>query len=153
MSPYETAVAVPVRERIAYISPLTADLNETVRALAASREEECRRRDISIMLDLAADLPKTSADIGTIRNVAGILFDYVQTNCQRSGRGGIIALRTSVKSGRVLCSIGYAQSLESCVETPELIDCADVVRDLGGDLYAWKPRMSDRVTITMELPA
>lgn len=153
MSPYDTTVAVAARDRVLYFEPLALDLNETVRALAASREDECRRRDISITLDLAADLPQTSANIDTIQNVVHALFDYVQTSIQDSGCAGIIAVRTSAKAGRVLCSIGYVQSLETCFETPELMECADAVRGLGGELYAWKPHMSGRVTITMELPA
>jgi len=164
MSPNDFGIVIAPADLAGQITSEELDLNETLRSLAASWQEECRDQNISINLDLAADSPKSGADGESIRSVLCALFNYAQTTIKQSGRPGAIGLRTSRRAERVQCSIACASSTdlrgqllrdfqEASAESPELAVCAEIVQDTGGELYAWRPRLSGRIIITIDLPA
>jgi hypothetical protein len=158
MMPNNTAIMIAEGTRTARFVPSGFDLNETLRALANSRQGECRDKNISISLDLIGNVPGATTD-ETIREVIGTVFNLARNAIQESGGPGDIVLRTELKPGHVVCSIAYSMSAGAarpraadCFERMDLCACACIVRDHGGELYAWRPRLSNRVTISMDLP-
>jgi len=142
--------------RITRVEPPAFNLNEALHAPAVSD------RDISMRFDLASDLPPVAASEQTIRNVVDAVLDYARTEIQRTSRPGVISIRTESKSGCVVFSTTYwtnggphqlvLADGGGCVDSEALTACAEVVRDECGEIYVWRPRTLDRVTITVELP-
>jgi hypothetical protein len=125
------------------------DLNEALRMLADSRQDECRAQNISLILDLAAKLPKTAADGEQIKNVLCALFSDAQRTILDSGSHGSITISTQLNDGRMKLSITH----DGAGEGRDLDVCAGIVQDQAGELYLWRPRHSAQTTIIVDLPS
>ena len=151
----EITTVIAAGTRDVHVESSRSDLNEALRALALSDGT------ISFRFELAAELPSTAASAETVRNVVLAILDYARNAIQRTGRPGAIGIQTEPKPGRVVCSFTYRthglpplpDSADMCFNSTELTECGGIVRDEHGDMYVWRPRTSDRVTITIELPA
>ena len=127
------------------------DLNEAIRELADSRRDDCRTRNIAVILDLAPELPKTAADGGQLQNVLSALFLHAQEAILESGNsGGSITIRTQLNAGRMQLSISH-DGVADLHGMFDLIICAQIIQDQGGELYVWRPRYSAGTTITVDL--
>jgi phosphoglycerate-specific signal transduction histidine kinase len=142
------------------------DLNQLIQKLSQLRQHEHHHRKIAVILDLATDLPNTSADGQQIECVLLTLFARSRDAIIEAKRPhGTITVRTRLKAGRIQFSITddglpdassglfgtlFTRPLE---EDINLTTCAEIVQDQAGELYAWHPRHSASRTIIMDLPA
>jgi nitrogen fixation/metabolism regulation signal transduction histidine kinase len=142
------------------------DLNQLVQKLAHLRQHEHHHRKIEVILDLATELPKTTADGQLIECVLLALFARSRNAIVEAKRPhGTITVRTGVKRGKIQCSITddgiadpssgifrtfFTRTLE---EDMTLTTCAEIVQDQAGELYAWCPHHSALTTIIMDLPS
>jgi hypothetical protein len=124
------------------------DLNTALRTLADSRQDECRARNIAVILDLAAELPTTAAGGDQIKNVLGALFSEAQRAILESGKHGSITICTKLNNGSMQMSLTHDGPSDGL----DLTVCAGIVQDQGGELYLWRPRHLPHTTIIMDLP-
>jgi signal transduction histidine kinase len=125
------------------------DLNEALRTLADSLQDECGAQNIAVIFDLAADLPKAAADGEQITNVLCALFSNAQRAILSSGKHGSITVCTQLNDGRMRLSLTHDGSNDG----QDLTVCAGIVQDQAGELYLWRPRDLLHTTIIMDLPA
>jgi K+-sensing histidine kinase KdpD len=150
-------------DRLGY--PAKFDLNQTIKKLAHSSQYEYHHREIAVILDLATELPKTSADGRQVECVLLALFARSRNAIiEAKRRHGTITVRTRVKAGKVQFSItddGVPEASSGILETfftrpleedMNLTTCAEMVQDQAGELYAWSPLHSTSTTIIMDLP-
>jgi hypothetical protein len=140
------------------------DLNQVVQELSLLQQYEHHLRKIAVILDLAAELPKTTVNGEQIECVLLALFARSQKAIIEAKRPhGTITIRTKLKVGRIQFSItddGVPDpppvSRASLMKTPgedmNLTTCAEIVQDQAGELYSWRPRHSASTTIIMDLP-
>jgi nitrogen fixation/metabolism regulation signal transduction histidine kinase len=147
-------------------APTKFDLNQLIQKLARLRQHEHHHRKIAVILDLATELPNTSADGSQIECVLLTLFARSRDAIIEAKRPhGTITLRTRLKAGRIQFSITddglpdassglfgtlFTRPLE---EDVNLTTCAEIVQEQDGELYAWRPHHSASRTIIMDLPA
>jgi nitrogen-specific signal transduction histidine kinase/ActR/RegA family two-component response regulator len=144
------------------------DLNDSVRNVVQLRDGESV--DISIRTDLAKDLPCAFGDSHqmeqVILNLIGNAEDAI-ADAQR--KPGSIEVRTFVEGGRIHMTVvdngsgiharHMARIFDPFFTTKEkhrgsglgLSICAEIVKDHGGQLYAWS-RYGAGSTFTLELP-
>ena len=138
------------------------DLNQILQELSQSQYED-HRHQIEVILDLATDLPKTTADGQQIECVILALFARSRNAIESKRSHGTIMIRTELKVGKIQLSItddGVADPPPmfeaSLTRTPEedmnLTTCAEIVQDQAGELYSWCPHQSGYTTIIMDLP-
>jgi CheY-like chemotaxis protein len=142
-----------------HATPLAVDLNEVLRKACKS---EPIATDPAFILDFAEDLPNVSVDPGQIGHVVSILIanakDAIDANL---GRPGEITVKTSVHNQRIHLTVTDNGRGIHCREMGHLFGdqsrdvvlthCAEIVKDLGGDLYAWSSYGNGSV-FTLELP-
>jgi phosphoglycerate-specific signal transduction histidine kinase len=142
------------------------DLNQLIQKLSQLRQHEHHHRKIAVILDLATELPNTSADGQQIESVLLTLFARSRDAIIKAKRPhGTITVRTRLKARKIQFCIthdGVGDSSPgvfgpSFMRTPEedinLTMCAEIVQDQAGELYAWTPHHSPVTTIVMDLPA
>ncbi len=143
----------------------TFDLNQALRRLVYDRLPELALRNIGLILNLASELSKNTADNREIDKVLFALFGRAQKAILGTVKvHGMILIRTERKAGKIQLSITdngidhpfanvFPQFFEGRLENcPDLSACAEIVQDQGGELYAWRPRDSSFSTIFMDLP-
>jgi len=138
---------------------VAVDLNAIVRDVV----ERCGRRQrtgqFDITLDLDSDLPRALGDPSQIEQVVnGILLNAQDSIASAQSRPGSIQIRTCVRTGRIqlhVCDNGYGRDAARIFEPNQngvgLNICAEIVKDHGGELYAWSAYGSG-ATLTLELP-
>jgi nitrogen fixation/metabolism regulation signal transduction histidine kinase len=122
------------------------DLNQIVQKLSQLRPHEHHYRKIAVILDLATELPNTSADGSQIECVLLTLFARSRDAIIEAKRPhGTITLRTRLKAGRIQFSITddslpdassglfgtiFTRPLE---EDVNLTTCAEIVQEQDGE--------------------
>lgn len=138
------------------------DLNQVLQELSHSQYENHHYR-IEVILDLATNLPRTTADGQQIECVILALVARSRNAIETKRSHGTITIRTEFKFGRIQLSItddGVADPSPTFeapfTRTPEeemnLTICAEIVQDQAGELYSWCPHHSGYTTIIMDLP-
>src|SRR2546430_17240351 len=89
-------------ESVRHFPSAAFDLNEAIRELADSRRDDCRSRNIVVILDLASELPKKAADGGQLQNVLCALFLHAQEAILESANSsGSITIRPQLTAGKM----------------------------------------------------
>src|SRR5262245_32824888 len=128
-----------------HATPLAVDLNEVLRKALQS---EPIATDTAFTWDLAEDLPTVSVDPGQVKHVISILIananEAIGSNL---GRPGEVHVKTSDHNQRIQVTVTDNGRGIDCREMGRLFGdqsrdvvlthCAEIVKDLGGDLYAW----------------
>jgi len=139
---------------------VSIDLNAVVRETVERRERRPRMGQFDVTLDLDSNLPKAVGDPAQIEQVVlGLLLNAEDSIAGVQNRPGSIQVRTCVRTGRIqlhVCDNGYGRDAARIFEASEngvgLNICAEIVKDHGGELYAWSSYGSGS-TLTLELPA
>ena len=135
------------------------DLNAIVQATLERRGRRQQVGQFDVTLDLDANLPKALGDPSQIEQVVlGILLNAEDSIATVQNRPGSIQIRTCVRTGRIqlhICDNGYGRDAARVFESSEngvgLNLCAEIVKDHGGELYAWSS-YGGGSTLTLELP-
>jgi signal transduction histidine kinase len=146
-----------------YPAATNFDLNQIVQKLSQLRQHEHHHRKIAVILDLARELPETTADGQQIECVLLALFARSRNAIIEAKRPhGTITIRTGLKGGKIQFSITDDGAVDpppiisEAFFTPEedsnLTTCAEIVQDQAGELYAWHSHHSASTTIIMDLP-
>jgi signal transduction histidine kinase/CheY-like chemotaxis protein len=138
---------------------VAVDLNAIVRDAVERRGRRQRMGQFDITLDLDVNLPKAVGDPSQIEQVVlGILLNAEDSIVGAQNRPGAIQVRTCVRTGRIqlhVCDNGYGRDAARIFEPNQngvgLNICAEIVKDHGGELYAWSSYGSGS-TLTLELP-
>ena len=149
------------------------ELNSVVENVLALREYDQKVHDIVAIPELDDDLPSVSGDPGQIEQVILNLVvnaeDAVGTNLERTGE---IQIRTTVLNNRVRLEVTDNGGGIQTQDMGRIFDpffttkantesnggtglglniCAEIVKDHGGELYAWSTH-GNGSTFTIELP-
>jgi signal transduction histidine kinase/ActR/RegA family two-component response regulator len=146
------------------------DLGEIVRNVARLREYQDTLDSISVKLELSEDLPQAAGDPGQIEQVLLNLVVNAEDAIADAERvPGLIQIRTALEGGRIQLSVtdngggiharDMARIFDPFFTTKDknrgtglgLSICAEIVKDHGGELYAWSTYGSGS-TFTIELP-
>jgi len=134
----------------------SVDLNQLLRGILQSRDCLPRTRRIWLKADLAENLPRVWGDpIQIGRVLLGMIVNAEQATAEE------IHVKTGVEHGRVHVSVtdngrgihsrDMALLFNDENTDAELTGCAGIVRDHGGELYAWSSYGKGSV-FTLELP-
>lgn len=145
-------------------------LNDVVRNVVQLREYEVSVDDITVRLDLSEDLPAGTGDPSQIEQVLlNLVVNAEDAITQVQGRSGIIQIRTTLEEGRIQLSVTDNGSGIRAGDMAKIFDpffttkgknsgtglglsiCAEIVKDHGGELYAWST-YGGGSTFTLELP-
>jgi len=132
------------------------DLNETIRNVVRLREYQAHVENIAVTADFSKDLPYACGDPDQLEQVVLNLFvnaeDAIADSHQRPGS---VHLRTFVQNGRIHLSVtdngsgiharDMARIFAPFFTTKDrqhgtglgLSICAEIVKEHGGELYAW----------------
>ena len=135
------------------------DLNAVVLDAVERRGRRQRNGQFDITLDLDSHLPKAVGDPAQIEQVVlSLLLNAEDSIANAQNRPGAVQVRTSVRTGRIqlhVCDNGYGRDAARIFESSQngvgLNICAEIVKDHGGELYAWSSYGSGS-TLTLELP-
>jgi nitrogen-specific signal transduction histidine kinase/ActR/RegA family two-component response regulator len=146
------------------------DLNEGIRNVIRLREYQENVEDIQITAELSKDLPRAWGDPHQIEQVfLNLIVNAEDAIMDAQRRPGLIQIRTAVESGRIQAIItdngggiharDMARIFDPFFTTKErhrgtglgLSICAELVKDHGGELYAWSTYGTGS-TFTLELP-
>lgn len=138
---------------------VSIDLNAIVQETVERRGRRQRTGQFDVTLDLDSNLPKAVGDPAQIEQVVlGLLLNAEDSIADVQNRPGSIQIRTCVRTGRIqlhVCDNGYGRDATRIFEASEngvgLNICAEIVKDHGGELYAWSSYGSGS-TLTLELP-
>jgi signal transduction histidine kinase/ActR/RegA family two-component response regulator len=138
---------------------VSVDLNAIVREIVERRGRRQRIGQFDVTLELDSNLPKAIGDPAQIEQVVlGILLNAEASIANVQNRPGSIQIRTCVRTGRIqlhVCDNGYGRDAARIFESNEngvgLNICAEIVKDHGGELYAWSS-YDGGSTLTLELP-
>ena len=143
--------------------PYRFDVNQTLRRLVRRLQPDPAASGIAFVFDSSPDLPSVQIDGAQIREVFRALL-------QRSRRAALIhqgpnakvTLETRMSSEAIQIRIkedtpvdplsglsAFADETGCCLT---LTQCAEVIHDQGGKMWAWKPRCSGTTTVLIELP-
>jgi CheY-like chemotaxis protein len=138
------------------------DVNEVLRNVVHSHECRQSGAGIHFIVDCADALPSVSAGRDEIEHVLSVLVtnaeDAIGTNPDRPGQ---IHLKTAVlgsciqvtvtDNGRGIHWREMASLFGDESDDSHLTACAEIVKDAGGDLYAWS-RYGNGSIFTLDLP-
>ena len=138
------------------------DLNQVLQELSHIQYAD-QQHQIEVILDLATNLPRITANGQQIECVLLALFARSRNAIETKRSQGTIMIRTELKIDKIQLSItddGVADPppiSETCLtRTPEeemnLATCAEIVQDQAGELYSWCPHDLGYRTIIMDLP-
>ena len=139
---------------------IIVNLNSLLLNVLQPREALQTKRNIGLNLDLAENLPDVSVNPEQMQQV---LLKLVQNaeDAFAGRREGTIHVKTAVERKRIHVTVTdngrglRAREMERLFENEgtrvDLTACAELVRDHGGELYAWS-RYEQGSIFTMELP-
>ena len=115
--------------------------------------------DYDVTLDLDVNLPEILGDPSQIEQVVLTLVINAEDCVAAAPQSpGSIHVRTCVQGNRVQLHVsdtGFARDASRIFESTEsgvgLNICAEIAKDHGGDLYAWRS-YENGATLTLELP-
>jgi two-component system cell cycle sensor histidine kinase/response regulator CckA len=124
------------------------DLNEMATRLVESRSSCDQSGNIDFSLELADNAPCLCVDAHLIEHVLLILLrNAEQAIAENSGKTGFICIETAVQGERIQLTVtdngqgihsrDMARIFEDGSARFELTMCAEMVKDHGGELYAW----------------
>src|SRR5438093_2593631 len=146
------------------------DLNDTIRNVMQLREYQEAVDNIVVTSDLADDLPFAWGDPHQMEQVfLNLIVNAEDAISDGQRRSGAIHVKTSVEGGRIQVTVAdngsgihardMARIFDPFFTTKEkqrgtglgLSICAEIVKDHGGELYAWSSHGTGS-TFTLELP-
>lgn len=136
------------------------DLNQVIRNVVSLRSFRSSAQQFDIALELDESVPKVFGDPLQIEQVVlTLLINAEDAVAGPQRRPGSIQLRTGSRAGRIQLHVsdnGCARGDAARVFEPHqngvgLNVCAEIVKDHGGELYAWSA-YGDGSTFTLELP-
>jgi signal transduction histidine kinase/ActR/RegA family two-component response regulator len=146
------------------------DLNDTVRNVMQLREYQENVENITITADLSEDLPYAWGDPHQLEQVfLNLIVNAEDAIADVQRRPGLIHIKTSSESGRLQVAISDNGSGIHARDMARIFDpffttkdryrgtglglsiCAEIVKDHGGELYAWSTYGAGS-TFTLELP-
>ena len=146
------------------------DLNDTVRNVIQLREYQESVNNISVTTDLGEDLPFAWGDPHQMEQVVlNLIVNAEDALGDAHNRPGSIHVRTFVESGRIQMTVADNGGGIHARDIARIFDpffttkarnrgtglglsiCAEIVKDHGGELYAWS-RYGSGSTFTLELP-
>jgi signal transduction histidine kinase len=138
---------------------VSIDLNMIVKDAVERRGRRQNMGQFDLTLDLDPNLPKAMGDPSQIEQVViGLLINAEDSIANLRNRPGSLQIRTCFRSGRIQLHIsdnGYGRDASRVFEPNEngvgLNICAEIVKDHGGELYAWSS-YGGGSTLTLELP-
>jgi signal transduction histidine kinase len=139
---------------------VSMDLNAIVRETLERRGSGQRMGQFDVTLDLDSNMPNAVGDPAQIEQVVLALLLNAEDSIAdaQNRRPGSIQIRTCVRTGRIqlhVCDNGYGRDAARIFESSEngvgLNICAEIVKDHGGELYAWSS-YGGGSTLTLELP-
>ena len=139
---------------------VSVDLNAVVRETLDRRGRRQRMGQFEVTLDLDSNLPKAVGDPAQIEQVVLALLINAEDSIAdaQNRRPGSIQIRSCVRTGRIqlhVCDNGYGRDAAHIFESNEngvgLNICAEIVKDHGGELYAWSS-YGGGSSLTLELP-
>lgn len=138
---------------------VAVDLNMIVKDVVERRGRRQTMGQFDLTLDLDPNLPKAMGDPSQIEQVViGLLINAEDSIANLRNRPGSIQIRSCFRSGRIqlhVCDNGYGRDASRVFEPNEngvgLNICAEIVKDHGGELYAWSS-YGGGSTLTLELP-
>ncbi len=145
-------------------------LNDIVRNVVQLREYEESVDNIVIRLDLSDDLPPATGDPGQIEQVLlNLVVNAEDAIADVQGQPGVIQIRSAMEDGNIHLSVTDNGSGIRARDMAKIFDpffttkdknsgtglglsiCAEIVKDHGGELYAWSTYGSGS-TFTVEMP-
>jgi signal transduction histidine kinase/ActR/RegA family two-component response regulator len=146
------------------------NLNEVIRNVIQLREYQENVENILITSELSEDLPRAWGDPHQVEQVLlNLIINAEDAISDAQRRPGSIHIKTSVEGGRILASITDNGSGIHTRDMGHIFDaffttkdkqrgtglgltiCAEIVKDHGGELYAWST-YGRGSTFTLELP-
>src|SRR5438093_1015805 len=146
------------------------DFNETIRNVVRLREYQAHVENIIVAADFAKDLPYAWGDPHQLEQVVlNLVVNAEDAIADSQQRPGSVHLKTFVQNGRIHLTVtdngsgiharDMAQIFDPFFTTKDtqhgtglgLSICADIVKEHGGELYAWSTYGSGS-TFTLELP-
>ena len=138
------------------------DVNEIVRIVVQAHERRWKEAGTAFRIDLAENLPQIFIDPHELEQVLLVLVANAEHAISANvGRPGQIQLRTALQgqrlqvtvtdNGRGIHSREMAHLFDGQSRDTELTSCAGVIRDHGGELYAWSS-YGNGSAFTIELP-
>jgi hypothetical protein len=152
-------VAIPVAKPTPEI---TIDLNEILRRAVHLCEGRRNRTDIAFTFDLAENLPSVCIDRHEIEQILSALIVNAEAAVvENHGRPGKIHIKTAIQGKRVQITVmdngrgihwrEMARLFGDQSRDVALTNCAETVKDHGGELYAWSS-YGNGSAFTLELP-
>jgi len=143
-------------------TPRILNLNETVRSVLQTRLRRRSASGTTYTLDLAANLPVVRAYREDIEYVLSTLVANAEDAIgDNPGTPGQIHVKTAVHGGRVQVTVTdngrglnwrqLSHLFGEQTRDEALTVCAELVKDNGGDLYAWS-RYGNGSLFTLDLP-
>jgi signal transduction histidine kinase len=138
---------------------VAVDLNAIVKDAVERRGRRQRPGQFDLTLDLDANLPKAVGDPSQIEQVVlGLLLNAEDSIATVGNRPGSIQVRSCLRTGRIQLHVtdnGKGRDAARLFEASEggvgLNICAEIVKDHGGELYAYSS-YGGGSTLTLELP-
>jgi CheY-like chemotaxis protein len=137
-----------------------ADLNQILKTVLQLRENQPHAGNLIFNIGLEENLPKVCVDRRQMEQVLSTLIVNAEEAIEPDG-GGQIDVKISVERGRVHVTVmdngrgihwrDMAGLFDDQGRDPRLYVCAEIVKDHGGELYAWSSYRKGSV-FTLELP-
>jgi signal transduction histidine kinase len=130
------------------------DVNALVRSTLERHAGGTEIRNCDVFLDLDEHLPRAHGDSSQIEQVVESLLLRAEGTVSVPRKRRVIQVQTRFADGSIQLHITDNGSSEDGFELQNGIGlnvCAEIVRDHGGELYAWRKNGTGS-TLTMELP-
>jgi len=138
---------------------VSVDINDIVLRIIEQRGSRQQAKNFNVTLDIDSNLPKTIGDPSQLEQVVfSLIVNAEDSIAALKNRPGSIQIRTCGRNGRIQLHVadnGFARQASQIFEPHEggvgLNLCAEIVKDHGGELYAWSSYGSG-ATLTLEMP-
>ena len=131
------------------------DVNALVRSTLERHASGAVIRNCDVFLDLDESLPRAHGDHTQIEQVVEALLLRAEAADPHPRRRRVVQVQTRLEDGNIQLHVtdnsAAGEGFELHREGIGLNVCAEIVRDHGGELYAWRKQGSGS-TLTMELP-